>query len=276
MHVIGDVGSTSGHWAVINDNGSVEYVKTPGYNPYSQDEVVLLRALQNLGPHLNGKTKVTYYGTGVTSEEVTHKISASLEKYLDISEVHLYSDLIGAARACCGKSSGIVAILGTGSNCAFYDGTELTHKTPSLGYPVGDEGSGWRIGTAMVQGYYYDLMPKEVREVFSEQLPDDRSDLLAYLRDSPTPNRYLASFATFAAEHLTAPWIRQAVRECLREFVVKHVVVHDRRYEVHSIGGIAHSFKIILEELLNEYSINCGRIIGDPLPDIVKYHLEHE
>ena len=276
QHVIGDIGSTSGHWAVINADKQVEYIRTSGYNPYSQDEVVLLRALQVLGPYLNGKTRLTYYGTGVASEEVASRIEASLTKYLELSEVDTHSDLIGAARACCGTDAGVVAILGTGSNCAFYDGHKLTHLTPSLGYPVGDEGSGWRIGSAMVQGFYYNLMPDDVCQVFSEHLPDDRSDLLAYLRDSPTPNRYLASFATFAAEHLDASWIRQTVKDCIREFVVKHVVIHSNEYEVHCIGGIAHAFRNILEELLNEYSIKCGRIIGDPLPDLVKYHLEHE
>ncbi len=148
--------------------------------------------------------------------------------------------------------------------------------TPSLGYPIGDEGSGWRIGSSLIRGFYYKQMPEEIREEFRMIMPDDRSELLAYMRDSPTPNRYLASFATFAAERTDVPWIQQRVRECLREFIANHVVVHNTEYEVHCIGGIAHAFREILEELLNEYSIRTGRIIGDPLPDLVKYHLEHD
>ena len=77
QHVIGDIGSTSGHWAVINADKQVEYIRTSGYNPYSQDEVVLLRALQVLGPYLNGNTRLTYYGTGVASEEVASRIEAN-------------------------------------------------------------------------------------------------------------------------------------------------------------------------------------------------------
>ncbi len=119
QHVIGDVGSTSGHWAIIQSNQDVEYVRTSGYNPYSQDEVVLLRALQILGPHLNGETRLTYYGTGVAADEVAMKIAGSIEKYLDITQVDMHSDLIGAARASCGDSAGVVAILGTGSIARF-------------------------------------------------------------------------------------------------------------------------------------------------------------
>ena len=43
-------------------------------------------------------------------------------------------DLLGAARALCGKEEGIAAILGTGSNSCYFDGKKIKENITALGF----------------------------------------------------------------------------------------------------------------------------------------------
>ncbi len=45
-----------------------------------------------------------------------------------------------------GDEPGFAAILGTGTNSCLYDGNDITLNIDSLGYFLGDEGSGCFIG----------------------------------------------------------------------------------------------------------------------------------
>ena len=56
--------------------------------------------------------------------------------------VEVLHDLLGAARAACGKAPGIACILGTGSNTCLYDGNDVIDNVTNLGYLLGDEGKG--------------------------------------------------------------------------------------------------------------------------------------
>jgi N-acetylglucosamine kinase-like BadF-type ATPase len=52
----------------------------------------------------------------------------------------------------CGKPA-IVCILGTGSNSCYFDGENLKIELPSLGFLIGDEGSGSAIGKQLVRRF---------------------------------------------------------------------------------------------------------------------------
>ena len=229
------------------------------------------------GPLLEGELNALEQALSAPARPMVAIVGGSkVSTKLKASSTEVHSDLLGAARAVCGDSEGIIAILGTGSNCAWYDGKSLAHRTPSLGYPLGDEGSGWRIGAAMLQGYYYGFMPEQLQNRFKIFVPDERVELLEYLRQSSTPNRYLASFATFAGQNISDDWVRDTVKTCLNEFVVKHVAPHFSDGCIHGVGGIANTFQEILRDVLQHYSLQVGRIVGDPLPDLVNYHMIHE
>lgn len=62
--------------------------------------------------------------------------------------VTVMSDLLGAARGLFIDQPGLPCILGTGSNSCIYDGAEIVDNVKSLGFILGDEGSGAFIGKA--------------------------------------------------------------------------------------------------------------------------------
>ncbi len=269
--VIGDIGSTKGAWTGVTASRPVRLL-TDGYNPHAHRDAVLRSILNRLIETYGEIDELVYYGTGISDDVVGSEIAEQISKSIHINHVEVYSDLLGAARACLGNGEGIVAILGTGSNACRYDGAEVTALTPSLGYPLGDEGSGWRIGSTLIREFYYGRMPHELRAEFKQMLPDTRRELLRYLKGSPQPNRYLASFATFAGDHKEHPWISDTIRNCLDAFIVSHLRPLTSDEPVYFAGSIADNFIDILEELLNEYGLSIGGVVSDPLEVLVKYH----
>lgn len=61
--------------------------------------------------------------------------------------------MLAAARASCGMEEGVVCILGTGANACHYDGENITERMISLGYALGDEGSGNYIGKLTLKAF---------------------------------------------------------------------------------------------------------------------------
>ena len=272
--LIAEIGSTSGSWAFISNNGTdVQIIKTQGYNPHTHNEYILERLLIKLKSDIGLPEHIIYYGTGVVSTDVSEMIMRKISTQFEGAKVEVHSDALAAARASCGHDPGIVCILGTGSNSCVYDGDRITDSIPSLGYPLGDEGSGWHIGLHIIRGYYYRTMPPDIVKAVEDQLPDSRAELLEYVKHSPTPNTYLGSFANFAGEQKSHPWIRKTVRKCFDEFVITHVQPLHPKGRIHFVGSIAWSFSEILEESLAEYNFQMGQMLKDPLDALITFQL---
>ncbi len=272
--LIAEIGSTSGSWAFISNGASdIKIVKTQGYNPHTHSEYILERLLIKLKGDIGIPDHITYYGAGVINKDVIRLIEEKIKMQFEDAIVEVYSDTLAAARACCGKNPGTICILGTGSNSCLYDGIKITHSIASLGYPLGDEGSGWQIGLEIIRGYYYRNMPADLATKVKVLLPDSRDALLEYVKHSPTPNTYLGSFANFAGENKSHPWIRKIVSKCFDEFVDTHVQSLHQKGKVYFVGSIAWAFSEILEESLAKYDLRIGQVLKDPMDALIKFQL---
>ena len=105
-------------------------------------------------------------------------------------------------------------------------------KVPSLGYVLGDEGSGAWLGKRVAADAIQGLLPKDLcRDFFSfSGLTGDeivrRVYRPAYGEDAP--NRFLAGFAPFLSCHIGRVEIRAIVEAGFRSFsgVVSHRISH--------------------------------------------------
>ena len=273
--LICEIGSTTGSWAHVSHGQLREVIRTDGFNPVAHPMKALERAASFVFERFGPVDGIIYYGTGVMGG-YRQGVLGTLQHVFGDTRIELHSDLLAAARACYGNAPGVVAILGTGSNCKIYDGNHLQEGIPSLGYPLGDEGSGWQIGLALIRAYYYRQMPADLSDHFAPLLPDSREELIAYVRGAPAPNRYLASFATFAGDHIRHDWISNTVRNCLKEFVDLHIAPLQPQGPVSFVGSIASAFEDILREIILHSGLECGVILKDPLESLIKYHLTNE
>ena len=143
--LIADSGSTKTEWLLDGGadaaEGCAPYVfRTSGLNPSLMADAEIVSVLRNeLVPFLRGRhtDRVVFFGAGCTPSQ-SLRMATLLRVMLAAGTVEVMSDLEGAALALCGDSEGVVAILGTGSGSALYDGRLFVQHTPSLGYILGD------------------------------------------------------------------------------------------------------------------------------------------
>ncbi|GAB4007428.1 ATPase [Spirosoma migulaei] len=276
--LIADSGSTKTDWRLVDDNGIVHAIQTDGFNPYYQTAAQMATTLQNqLIPHLKEAlvTKVFFYGTGCTGPAVNHIVADALQDVLPgLQLVEVNSDMLGAARGAIGHEAGIACILGTGSNACCYDGNQLTRGIQSLGFWLGDEGSGGYLGKTLVRDFFQERLPTDLREAFQTRYALDRPTLLENAYQKPFPNRYFASFTPFLSDHLTHPYITDLVTEAFALFLTTYVKRFPEAgfWPVHFVGSIAYYFAQPLQQAVKQTGLTIGSILKAPAEQLVQFH----
>ena len=119
MVLVADSGSTKIDWALIDRNKKVSSFISRGCNPYFMTEkqiFSLFCLVRNNMPSSNIE-KIFFYGAGCTGGEKNEMIENALHAaFGEKCKTEVQSDMLGAARALCGRKEGIACILGTGSN----------------------------------------------------------------------------------------------------------------------------------------------------------------
>ncbi|MDX1408757.1 MAG: hypothetical protein R3330_11505, partial [Saprospiraceae bacterium] len=179
--LIGDIGATTSRWALV-DRGESARQSSHGFNPRTHAPQLLDTALLSLGDWVRQAKTVHYYGTGVLTGADRAFIRTAFHAINPGISVHAASDLLGAARSF-GREPAIVCILGTGSNSCLFDGRQITDQIPTLGYPHGDAGSGWRIGAELVRRFYQRRMPRSLATEFGQLVPREHATFLDDLRN---------------------------------------------------------------------------------------------
>lgn len=274
--LVGDIGSTKSSWW-YNAPASQE-LSLGGYNPLVHN----LESGRKLFEDLRSKTgeisfsEIWYYGAGVIDHKVADTVRTQIQSLFPGSVTHVASDLSGAAVAACGYDKGAVAILGTGSHAAVWDGHKVVRQANSLGYILGDEGSGCDIGKALLQSYFYNEMPAVIMKEMDERLPAGRVGFLHQLQASATPNQYLADFARVAVLFQEHEWIKSLVASRFKLFVKRHLVPLNPGEAVHIVGSIGCIFARLIRHELEESGLTAGQFIKDPAHRLFERHLAHE
>ena len=252
-------------------------VETTGISPYFLNGEQMEQVIRmELVPKLRKATpaKVYYYGTGCASAENRRIIQQAIKKNFPLAKVHVDHDLMGAARALCGKNKGIVCNLGTGSFVCYFDGKKIVKSRPGLGFILGDEGSGAYLGKKVLQYYLYDTFDDELRYRFDASYVTTRSEILDHVYKQPMPSRYLASFALFLAENRGHYMIENIIEDGLNDFFFNHLCKFNEswKYPIHFVGSIAYGFRDIIRELARGYEFELGSILQRPMEGLIAFH----
>ncbi len=278
--LIADSGSTKTDWACLDTGtGNYQSVQSAGINPFYQTTEEIIPVLQSeVVPNIGGGIQeIHFYGAGCANEQSSLPVTDALKHcFPSATFVEVASDMLGAARGLCGHKPGLACILGTGANNAFFDGTRITHSIGSLGFWLGDEGSGSYLGKTLVVHYLQNELPEDLHERFVAQYPGlDRLTVLDHAYKKPYPNRYFASYSKFIAENRTHEFIRALLGNAFGLFVQKYVLKHANAagHPVHFTGSIAYYYQDILHEVLENNGLQPGRILKSPLEGLVEYHM---
>lgn len=273
MRLIIDAGSTKMGWILMEGHEVKAHFVTKGFNPNYSDRQYLVETCR--GASLpNEIQSIYYYGTGCGNEQNCQTIKEVFHAHFPHADIHVTHDLMAACHAALGHESGIACILGTGSNSCVYDGNEITERAVSLGYLLGDEGSGKHIGSEVVRAYFYGFMPEDLRLQFDAAYHLELKDFIGHVYHEGQPSRYLATFARFAGEHQSHPFIRDLVKGCFKAFIEAFVLRFEgaKTMKVSFVGSVAFHFQNLLRESLAEYGLTLGEVMPSPAEGLIRYY----
>jgi len=275
-YLIADSGATKCQWTLVQNNKK-STVNTIGISPYflTTNEIIFL--LQKSFAKKTDLTKIEavyFYGTGLSNPDNVLSLKKALKAVFTKAKLTIETDLVAAARASCQNDKGVVCILGTGSNTGFYNGKKITKNSPGLGYVLGDEGSGAYLGKKVIQYFLYQTFDEELMASFQKKYNLTKDAILNSIYKSPFPNRTLASFAPFLAEHRGHYMIENIIEDGLNDFFFAHINKMNESWihPIHFVGGIAYAIKDIIKQLALSYEIELGKIIKSPMLGLIEFH----
>lgn len=278
MKLIADIGSTKSSWAWIKSDGSVKRFEAIGFNPnyQSSEEIkeVIATVLDQID--LNSSYAIYLYGAGIDSPKSMDTIARALAILkIDHGKTHIHSDLLAAAQAAYRKRSGLIGILGTGSNISYYNGESIS-PTLSLGYMVTDEGGGVHLGKEFIKAYLYGKLNAEIMQEVSKEHTLTKEHIIHQLYFEEYPQKYLASFAPLLLKYREEKAIRKILNTCFDSFFDGPASVYKAQSsEIKLIGSIALNFQDIIRERAELYGFEISEIIQNPLEGLIDYHLEY-
>lgn len=278
IQLIADSGSTKTDWRLLDANGKTYVSQTDGLNPYYQSTAQLVEILKGqLRLPVNGVRveQLFFYGAGCTGPSVNGIVRDALQTlFPDTRQIEVNSDMLGAARGASGHQAGIVCILGTGSNACCYENGQITRGIQSLGFWLGDEGSGGYLGKTLVRDFFQERLPANLHQAFQTRYTLDRATLLENAYKKPFPNRYFASFTPFLSDHLTHPYVTGLVTDAFTLFLNIYVKRFPESVEwpVHFVGSIAYYFGQQLRTAVEQTGLTMGNLLKAPAEGLVEYH----
>ena len=290
MKMIIDAGSTKMEWILMDGKMVKNRFTTAGFNPNYSDRQCLENTIHLVETRFIASPNndesfprrdesaslqtIHYYGTGCGNEQNCQIIKDVFQNRFPHAEIHVTHDLMAVCHALLGHEKGIACILGTGSNSCIYDGNDIVERAVSLGYLVGDEGSGMHIGREVVRAFFYGFMPEDLRRQFQEVYHLELKDFIQQLYHIEQPSKYLASFAKFAGEHQKEPFIHDLVKNCFKAFIEAFVLRFEgyRTMKVCFVGSVAYHFQEILKNCLADYDLTLGEIMQAPAEGLIRYY----
>ncbi len=276
--LIADAGSTKVDWILLAENGKIigKYT-SEGINALLSEAEDIADLMAEVRKNFDSEieySEIHYYGAGCATDRVNTRMTEIISKAWDSNNVKVYSDLLGAAHALFGNKRGIACILGTGSNSCLYDGENIEVNVPSLGYILGDEGSGAALGKRLVSDAFKGHLPRIVREAFMEEYNMTLADILDKVYRTSAPNKFLASLVPFIKKNIWNPYIYSLVRQELTSFIKRNVAMYPGAHSLPMgfIGSIAVIFEDILREAANDLGYSVDKVVKTPMEGLVAYH----
>ena len=283
MILIADGGSTKCDWLLTDDSGDyVIRARSKGLNPSMLTRKAIRKRLEEV-PDLHGfrdsVDALYFYGAGCGTVKAARYLEESLREFFpNIEQIQVAEDIVGAAHSCT-RTPAIVAILGTGSNCCFYNGEKVEIRMPSLGYSLMDDASGNHIGRLLLRAYYFEMLSSETRVSLEAQYDLSPSTVKKYLYKKKHPNAFLASFAQFVLERKEKPELRAILEEAVHAFARTHLRFfkdESNDHPVHFVGSVAFHMQEVIREVLAEYGFTTGNFVRRPIEGLFSYHTGQE
>ena len=275
MIIIAESGATKTDWQALHSDGSITSMQTEGLNPVvmSHDEMnrIIGSAIPGVNPSGTRVRQVFFYGAGLVSPEASAHLASILELWCPFAELEFHTDMEAAGRAVFGDGSGVVAIMGTGSNsCLWEDGRIVRNIRPG-GFILGDEGGGAALGRMFLADYIKGLVPGELASLFEKTYGLDYPAIVKGVYRSEAPSRFVASFARFVYENRGYEYAAGLIERNIRDFIERSLVRYGNK-KVGVAGSLGYACREQLETIGKEYGLEFVKFLQAPIEGLVSYH----
>ena len=281
MIAIVDGGSTKCDWVILENSGKIsQKTESIGFNPNIINADLIPQEIEK-NPHLflikNQLDYIYFYGSGCGTVENALLVETQLQKVFPYAKVTVKEDLTAAAYAAYNGKPAIVCILGTGSNSCYFDGESIRRDLPSLGFLIGDEGSGSALGKHLVRRFFMKKLPQDLHQEFVETYHLTIEDAIKNMYHNPRANAYLAEFNKFVVQRKQHPYFQNMVFDEMKNFFEYQVLPYEeaREAEINFIGSIAYYYEDVLRAAAAELNLTVGHIVRKPIESLVGYHKKY-
>ncbi|NRR93232.1 N-acetylglucosamine kinase [Winogradskyella undariae] len=286
MILITDGGSTKCDWIAIDKNGkqAVDKIRTKGLNPAIVAEKKINKIIKKsdeLMAIAKDVTHVYFYGAGCGTEKPRLLLKFILENYFVNAKVEVREDTYAAVRACINSNdeAAVVCILGTGSNCSYFDGANLNQRVASLGFILMDDASGNYFGKQLIRDYYFNKMPDTISVAFAHKHSLDADYIKYNLYKQTNPSAYLADHAEFMFINKDSEYISNLIAKGIRLFAENMILQYKEELEtgipVHFAGSIAYFAQEEIKAVAEELGFKIGNFVRRPIEGLVNYHINN-
>lgn len=281
MIAIIDGGSTKCDWVILENSGKPHLKTTTlGFNPNIINPDFIMKEIDR-NPELfflkNHIEKIFFYGSGCGTEANAKKVEDEFVKIFPQAEVRIKEDMTAAAYAAYNGKPAMVCILGTGSNSCFFDGEKIRVDLPSLGFLIGDEGSGSALGKNLLRRFFMKKLPHDLERAFINTYNLTIDEAIKNMYHNPRANAYLGEFNKFIAEHKSHSYFQNMVFDEMKNFLDYQVLPYKEagEVEINFIGYIAYIYEDILRSAAAELNLTIGKVVQKPIESLVDYHKKY-
>lgn len=281
MILITDSGATKADWIALDEKGNQIFLtQTLGLSPEVLSAEVIVERLANnfeLSKNSHKVERLYFYGAGCGTDRMKKFLKKIFKDFFPNAMIDVKEDTYAAIYSTTKIGhQGIVCILGTGSNCSYYDGHQLIQKVTSLGYIPMDDGSGNFFGRKLIRDYYFHKIPQDLALKFSKGYNLDADVIKENLYKKPNPNTYLATFARFLIENKDHPYSKGVIDKGLQQFVNNYIMQYElaTKVPIHFVGSIAYYLREELAAVIDRNDLVLGVIRQRPIEGLVEFHKE--
>jgi N-acetylglucosamine kinase-like BadF-type ATPase len=271
-------GSKSAFWKIANNGKTVAECTMPGINPCFNDPKHILYLLgKNIAliNYAEQVKRIYVFAAGAAAPNKQKELADTLGIFFKNSKITVKDDLYGASIAACYNETGIVGILGSGSNCAYYDGKNPDQNNYGLGFILGDEGSANHLGRLLLKKYLEDKLPDNLRAKLEEKYNVDRPFVLEKVYKKPGVQQYLSTFLDFYIENRTDKFIAQLIDQAFESYFKIYLLptlAQHPNQEVHFVGTVAGNFQDRLRNVAQKHDVNIISITKEPIYNLLNYY----
>ena len=246
----------------------------PGYNP-NRTNKGFLESIDQLPSAVFEDAHIYFYGSGLRQPAKQLEIKTYFKERFQ-TNIEVFDDVLGAARALLLKKEGVIGIMGTGACVAYYDGRNIIESTGGHGYLIDDIGGGYELGKLITSYWLNGQMNAAQDKSMADHFGVSRTDFTSYyylekdLNSVAQVVRLINDFKTNDIEQLLLDYFDIFFKRHVNSILEKY-----NTNEISFVGSISSIFNAEIVQVAQSNGIKVTSINQFPVNALLNFHLNN-